>query len=224
MTAPTVASSVQGSALSNQGVSLAPPSGTEPRDLLVASVVGDGSLVSGYPVSGWQILQSYRYSLDFSLYIMYMKVPLIVPTSWVFPNSGSGNSLVSAGIARVINACPYIPFAGVTLGPATHTAPEAESFADDSLLLGVFGQYTSGGGGAYSWTAPSGMTEVFDSSGNGGNSSQEMARLALSSKGVTGTKVGAPSSSATRKASSLIVINPSGMAGEIKKFGGVAAA
>lgn len=64
----------------------------------------------------------------------------------------------------------------------SHVAPSiSPASSDDLLLCGAIG------GGAGSYTAPTGMTEDFDSA-CGSNSSASIAELILSSSGATGTK------------------------------------
>ena len=173
---------------------LAKPAGVVSGDLMLAFLEADGNIgVADWSTlvpAGWTILYQDLTGGTFKWWPMvaYKVAGGSEPASYAFSFGSQAGRGVIAAWSGVSASAPINVFASQlnTTSAATTDCPTVTTSVGDCMLVSAYFRRSASG---YSFTAPSGMTALFNPTGGTANSSFGMAALGLASTaGATGTK------------------------------------
>ena len=194
MTQPVLRAVGAGNAYSGTNGTLAKPAGVVSGDLMLAFLEADGNIgVADWSTlipAGWTILYQELTGGTFTWWPMvaYKVAGGSEPASYAFSfNAQSGRGVIAAW-SGVSAATPINVSAAQnnTASAVTTACPSVTTTSGDCMLVSAYFRRSALG---YSFTAPSGMTALFNPPAGGSNSSFGVAALGLASTaGATGTK------------------------------------
>jgi outer membrane protein assembly factor BamB len=149
--------------LSGQGASITinKPTGTAKGDVLIASIAVRPSTATITAPAGWTLVNRQNNGGgNANSLAVYSKVATATEAAsytWSF-SANTGNEGGIMAFSGVDNATPVNVFGGATTGSGTtHTAPSVTTTVTNTMIVTAH-EYSS----SDRWTAPPGMTEVFD--------------------------------------------------------------
>lgn len=215
---------------SAESVTITTPTDAVTNDLLVAYVLT--ATAKTVTSSGWTSVRAGTGDTSACELEVFYRYHDGSSPNYEFAWTGGGNTACMGGMVRVTGAATSSPIDVSAVKTdnsfsASQVAPSVTTTVADTLLLCVFGQIV----GAYTYTTPSGMTEVADATG-GSSDSCSLHKLDVAATGATGTKTATVSSStwcvgislAIKPAPSLIKSVGSVPIASVKKVSGVAIA
>jgi inosine-uridine preferring nucleoside hydrolase len=195
---------------STSSLRLAPPTGAETGDVLIASLGFGSSSATTQPTltapAGWTLVVKTNRDPVGTLAV-YRHVFTAGETAYTWTtNRAVGGTIFLAAFAGLDPSNPVDAANGQTLtATSSATAPAVTTAAGDLLLGSFYGHRNNSTSG--SWTPPSGMTEVADLH-NGGSRSGSVAYAVQAAAGSTGTKTATASASQDYTIASLVALRP----------------
>ena len=210
------ASAVSYASDSTTSLSLGVPSGAVVGDVLVASLgfgkTGAGSQPVLTAPAGWTLVSRTNDGTDGALAV-FTHVLASGESSFAWTtNVTVGGSVFLAAFGGVDPSSPVDGSAGqgVSGSGLSFATPSVTTSGASDVLVGSFFAYDGGGSGA-SWSPPSGMTELGDSS-NGASRSGALDEVAQSAAGASGAKTATASASQDYAITSLTALRPAPVA------------
>lgn len=216
----TVANSFNGST----SRSINKPTGTVEGDLLVATFAGmDGGFFGSAddltPPSGWTTVSELLVSTTDIIGMYYKIAGASEPTSYTWTSNDGTNSTMAMTCIENGTFDPADPLGAIVNGTdysrqfqaSTSTsvsAPSVTPDVDGCLGVAVFSAVQNG----FTWTAPSGFTELIDSTDGYNSSSVHTATLTTSATGAV-TATASASVATNNGAGMLFVVRPAVSAG-----------
>jgi fibronectin type 3 domain-containing protein len=200
--------SVATSQVSNSAsITLSPPAGTQPGDVLVATIDGQGSAAPSSP-SGWTLVRadSSGPTLTQALYVHTATSGEPASYTWTFPGTRTGSGVIAAYVGADASA-PIDTTSGASNPNSTSaTAPSLSTDVANTLLVATFGAATNA-----TVTPPSGMLEQAEIIGGTGNKRtvSELADQPSPPAGATGSRT-AMLSKAAATIGQMIALRPAG--------------
>jgi len=199
--------------LSGQGASITinKPTGTAKGDVLIAAIAVRPQTVTITAPAGWTLVNRQNNAGgNANSLAVYSKVATATePASyaWSF-SANTGNEGGIQAFAGVDNTTPINVFAGTTTGSGTtHTAPGVTTTVTNTMIVTAH-EYSS----SDRWTAPVGMTEVFDVASLAVPDALGIALLgsykAQAAAGATGTFSATAASNAGQGAAITVALRP----------------
>ena len=207
----------------NMPVSINKPAGVLQNDVLIAHItsrIGSGGTVGMTPPAGWVLIQMLdSANLQMNTTAFYKVASASEPSNYSFANGGTASLIDNLGgisVYRNVNTSTPIDSQNGWYTPiGNYTTPSITTSMDSCMIVTLF----ASDGSTASWTAPSGMTERYDTNAVQSSwrsiSSDDVLQAAMGSTGQkTASTTGGGSATGIIIALKPIVLVPNSVAEE----------